>query len=61
MRKLTEEDLNMIAGGTMDDAYELALEMCKKYGVPDEDWDSLFGVISDEDHALLFDALSKKG
>ena len=60
MRKLTAEDLDMIAGGTMDDAYELGLEMCKKYGVADEDWDALFAVISDEDHRLMFDALSKR-
>lgn len=61
MRKLTTDDLDMIVGGTMDDAYELGLEMCKKYGVADEDWEALFEVISDEDHMLMFDALSKKG
>ena len=61
LRKLTADDLNAIAGGTVDDAYELALEMCKQYGVPDEDFDALFEVISDDDHRKLFDALSKQG
>ena len=61
LRKLTADDLDAIAGGTSDDAYELAMEMCKQYGVPDEDWDALFAVISDDDHRKLFDALSKRG
>ena len=61
LRKLTASDLDAIAGGTSDDAYELAMEMCKQYGVPDEDFDALFEVISDEDHRKLFDELSKQG
>ena len=60
LRKLAADDLNAIAGGTSDDAYELAMEMCRQYGVPDEDFDALFEVISDEDHRRLFDALSKR-
>ena len=61
MRKLTAEDLDKIAGGTVESAYELGLEMCKKYGIADEDWDALNAVISDEDFMLLWDELSKKG
>ena len=59
MRKLTAEDLDMIAGGTAQSAYELGLEMLKKYGIADEDWSALFSVISDEDYALLCDEFSK--
>ena len=60
LRKLSADDLDGIAGGTSDDAYELGLEMCKRYGVPDDDFDALFEVISDEDRIKLFDALSKR-
>ena len=50
LNKLTANDLSAIAGGTADDAYALALEMCKQYGVPEGDFDALFAVISDDDH-----------
>ena len=59
LRALNDNDLEMLSGGTIDDAYELGLELCKQYGVPDEDFDALFKVISDDDHRRLFDALSK--
>ena len=60
MRKLTAEDLDKIAGGTMESAYELGLELFKKYGIADEDWNALPDVISDEDFALLWDEFLKK-
>ena len=61
LRKLSADDLNAVAGGTSDDAYELGKEMCKQYGLADEDFDALFEVISDDDYRKLFDALSKQG
>ena len=61
LRKLTTADLDAIAGGTVEDAYELGKELCRQYGLADEDFDALFEVISDEDHRRLFDALSKQG
>ena len=60
MRKLTAEDLDKIAGGTLEGAYALGLEMLKKYGIADEDWNALSDVISDEDFALLWDEFLKK-
>lgn len=49
--------MEKIADGWLDSAIELGKELCKKYGVPDEDWEALFAVISDEDHQMLVDEL----
>ena len=59
LQKITAADMEKIAGGTLDDLYAAGLEMCKKYGVADEDWEALFDVISDDDRRLLVDELNK--
>lgn len=53
LRKLTKEELETISGGEKNRAYELATELCLKYGVPRDDWDALFPLLSKVDRVRL--------